>query len=35
MSSLSISDTVVEWAIEHAEATPVFEMHGIDNWPTA
>jgi regulator of cell morphogenesis and NO signaling len=31
MSSLSISDAVVEWAIEHPEAIPVFEMHGIDN----
>ena len=30
MSKLAITDAVVEWAIEHPEAIPVFEKHGID-----
>jgi iron-sulfur cluster repair protein YtfE (RIC family) len=30
MSELTITDAVVEWAIEHPEAIPVFEKYGID-----
>jgi len=30
MSKLTITEAVVEWAIEHPEAIPVFEKHGVD-----
>jgi iron-sulfur cluster repair protein YtfE (RIC family) len=30
MSKLTITDAVDEWAIEHPEAIPVFEKHGVD-----
>ena len=30
MSKLTITDAVVEWAIEHPEAIAVFEKHGVD-----
>ena len=30
MSEPTITDAVVEWAIEHPEAIAIFEKHGID-----
>ena len=30
MQELTIADSVVDWAIEHAESIPVFEKHGVE-----